>query len=185
MSIIDDAVAAVTPAPSDEDRAEARDRARAACSPGDWLSLILDHHMQLEDSFARTLSEPSAGGRKSALKDLGVLITGHAIAEESVIYPAMDMSGEAHHANHAYKEQETVKKEMAALEQLDPMSQEFTDKLTDVRDAVAHHMVEEEGTWFPELHGASGVDQQMLTKRYSEEFDRYTHAGADRPAISV
>lgn len=184
MSIIDDAIAAVTPAPSNEDRAAARDKARAASSPGDWLSLILDHHIQLEDSFARTLSDSSADSRKSSLKELGILITGHAGAEESVIYPAMDMSGEAHHANHAYDEQVTVKKEMAALEQLDPMSQEFTDKLTQIRDAVAHHMIEEEGTWFPELHEASGVDQQMLTQRYSEEFDRYTKGGGDQPAIA-
>lgn len=185
MSIIDDTVAALTPAPSEEDRAQARDRARSIAQPGDWLSLILDHHVQLEDGFARTLSESSADGRKSAFKQLGILITGHAGAEESVIYPAMDMTRETRHADHAYNEQVTVKKEMAALEQLDPMSADFTEKLEGVRTAVAHHMIEEEGTWFPDLHEASDADQQMLTQRYREEFDRYVGQDSARPALNL
>lgn len=185
MSILDDAVAAITPAPSDEDRAEARDRARSIATPGDWLSLILDHHVQLEDAFARTLSGSSAADRTAAFKQLGVILTGHAGAEESVIYPAMDMSGETRHANHAYDEQVTVKKEMAALEQLDPISPEFVEKLDKVRIAVAAHMVEEEGTWFSDLHEVEGIDQQMLTKRYGEEFDRYVGSGSERPAFNI
>jgi hemerythrin superfamily protein len=184
MSIIDDAVAALTPAPTEEDRMAARDRARSVAQPGDWLSLILDHHVQLEDAFDRTKADASPDGRKAALKQLGGLLTGHAGAEESVIYPAMDMSGETRHADHAYNEQVIVKKQMAALEQLDPMSTEFTEKVEEIRTAVAHHMIEEEGTWFPDLHGASGIDQQMLTKRYSEEFNRYVGGSGDRPATS-
>ena len=184
MSIVDDAVAALTPAPSDEDRAEARERARNASESGDWLSLILDHHVQLEEAFARTLTESSADSRKAAFKQLGIILTGHAGAEESVIYPAMDTTGETRHADHAYKEQVTVKKEMAALEQLDPMSPDFVDKLDKVRTAVAHHMVEEEGTWFPDLREASEVDQQMLTKRYREEYDRYVGGGSEQPAVT-
>ncbi len=185
MSIIDKAVAALTPTPSDEDRADARDRARAAATPGDWLSTILDHHVQLEDAFERAKTESSADSRKAALKQLGIILTGHAIAKESVIYPAMDMSGEGSHADHAYNEQVMVKKEMAALEQLDPMSAEFIEKVESIRSAVAHHMVEEEGTWFPALRREPTVDQQMLTERYSEEFKRYTGSTGEDSAIRL
>ena len=101
-----------------------------------------------------------------------------------MIYPAMDMTRETRHADHAYTEQVTVKKEMAALEQLDPMSPEFVDKLDKVRTAVAHHMIEEEGTWFPDLRGASEVDQQMVTNRYREEFERYVGGGSEQPAVA-
>lgn len=185
MSIVDDAVASLTPAPSQEDRAQARDTARSTSTGSDWLAMVLDHHEQLEDAFARTLGETSADARKAAFKELAIILTGHAGAEESVIYPAMDMSGETRHANHAYDEQVTVKKEMAALEQLDPTSQEFTGKLEEVRTAVAHHMIEEEGTWFPDLIQADGVDQQMLTMRYKEEYDRYTRGASEPAAIGM
>ena len=55
MSILDQAIAAITPPESDEDRAEARARAEAAATPGDWLSLVLDHHRQIEAAFARQM----------------------------------------------------------------------------------------------------------------------------------
>ena len=52
MSVIDKALAAVTPQPNEEKRAEATQKARAAASPGDWLSLALDHHDQIRAAFA-------------------------------------------------------------------------------------------------------------------------------------
>lgn len=174
MSLFSDAVAAVTPAPSDQDRADARDKARAVAAPGGWLSMILDHHIQLEDSFAETKAASDASSRTSAMKQLGVLLTGHAIAEENAIYPAMAMDTSKGDATHAYTEQATVKIEMAKLEMLDPMSDDFLAKLEEIRGAVAAHMVEEEGDWYPELAETSpAADQQIITKNYSEAFNRY------------
>lgn len=174
MSLFDKAIAAVTPPESDADRAEARDRARSVARPGDWLSTILDHHLQLEDAFARTKAAPDASSRKAATKALGVILTGHAIAEESAIYPAIASGGEKVHAELAYNEQVMVKMQMAELEKLDPMSQDFLDKLEHIRGAVAHHMYEEEGTWFPDLvESATPEDQRMIAKNYDEAFGRF------------
>lgn len=47
MSVIDKALAAITPLPNAEKRAEATQKAREAASPGDWLSLALDHPRRL------------------------------------------------------------------------------------------------------------------------------------------
>ena len=52
MSIVDKALAAVTPQPSEEKRAQATAEARAAASPGDWLSMVLDHHDEIRSAFA-------------------------------------------------------------------------------------------------------------------------------------
>ena len=73
-----------------------------------------------------------------------------------------------------YSEQAMVKMQMAALEKLDPMGQEFEDKLQHVKGALQHHMYEEEGNWFLDLREkASAEDQETMTARYLEEFDRY------------
>jgi hypothetical protein len=54
------------------------------------------------------------------------------------------------------------------------MSPDYLDKLEHVRGAVAHHMYEEEGTWFLELKNkAPPADVGNLTQRFREEFDRY------------
>jgi hypothetical protein len=78
-----------------------------------------------------------------------------------------------------YTEQAMVKMQMAALEKLDPMSQDFDDKLEHIRGAVAHHMYEEEGTWFVDLkEQVPAADQDMITQRYTEEWQRYVGADA-------
>lgn len=179
MSVLDKMIAAVTPPESDEARAEARANARAAAEPGDWFSMILDHHLLLEDAFAATKTAGDATSRTAALKKLGVILTGHAGAEETVVYPGLSASDQTGHADMGYTEQAMVKMQMAALEKLDPMSQDFDDKLEHIRGAVAHHMYEEEGTWFLDMKKeAPAADQAMMTKRYTEEWQRYVGADA-------
>jgi hemerythrin superfamily protein len=174
MSVIDKVVAAVTPPESEQARAEARSKARAAAKSGDWLSMILEHHMQIENAFAAIKTAKASGTRRLAEKRLGVLLTGHSNAEESVVYPALALHGEKGHATSGYTEQAAVKIQMAALETLDPMSQDYLDKVEHIRGAVAHHVYEEEGKWFLELNEKlSPTDAAQITKRYQEEFDRY------------
>lgn len=178
MSVLDQVIAAVTPPESEEARQEARVNALSVAEPGGWFAMILDHHVLLENAFAATKVANDAASRAAALKYLGVILTGHAIAEEAVVYPGLGEVGEKGHATIGYNEQVMVKMQMAMLEKLDPMSQDFDDKLEHIRAAVAHHMYQEEGTWFVELsEKAPAADQAMITKRYQEEWSRY--AGAD------
>jgi hemerythrin superfamily protein len=174
MSIVDKVIAAVTPPENQKDRYEARAKATRAAEPGDWLSLILDHHIELEDSIADVEDSATAEDRMVAFKEFAILLTGHSIAEEGVLYPGLSAHGHTAHADVGYSEQAMVKMQMAALEKLDPMSEEFEDKLEHIKGALLHHMYEEEGNWFLDLkEKSSPEDQEMMTARYTEEFDRY------------
>lgn len=174
MSIVDKVIAAVTPPESEEARAEARSKARAAALPGSWLEMVLDHHLGIEAAFAASANATTSAERVAACKQLALKLTGHSIAEETVIYPALALNGEKGHAEMAYVEQSAAKVQMAALEELDPMSQDFLDKLEHIRGAVAHHVYEEEGSRFTDLcEKASAEAQQRLTTRYTEEYTRY------------
>jgi hypothetical protein len=175
MSMFDKIVAAVTPTESAAARREARAKAMNAATPGDWLSTALEHHLRLEGAFAAVDEATDGVTRSAALKQLAILLTGHTIAEEAVLYPALALAGEKGHAGTGYTEQATVKTQMAELESLAPMSQDFLDKLEQIRAAVAHHMYEEEGTWFLEIKEKVPFAQQdRLSQRYLEEFERYT-----------
>ena len=179
MSVLDKVIAAVTPPESDEARKEARAKAHAAARPGDWLSMILTHHEHIEAAFAAVKSATTAVTRVAAQKKLAIILTGHSNAEESVIYPALTAANEKSHATMAYTEQAAAKTQMALLENLAPMSQDYLDKLEHIRGAVAHHVYEEEGTWFPELKVKTpAADQTKLTTRYEEEFKRYVGSDA-------
>jgi len=186
MSILDKVVAAVTPPESNEQRAEARAKARNAAHDGDWLSLVLDHHEQIEAAFAAVKGAKDAGSRINAQRRLGILLTGHSIAEETVIYPALVKAGEQAHSTKAYTEQSAAKVQMGLLEDLDPLSQYYLDKLEHIRGAVAHHVYEEEGNWFLDLQAKlPPADQAKITFRYKEEFSRYTTNGEGADADAV
>jgi hypothetical protein len=174
MSLLDKVVAAVTPPESQEARAQARAKARAAAVSGDWLSIVLEHHVQIESAFAAVKAATDSPSRLFAQEKLALLLTGHSIAEEAVLYPAMVKVNEEGHSTKAYTEQSAAKVQMGLLEDLPPMSQEYLDKLEHLRGAVAHHVYEEEGTWFLDLkRKLSSAEQEKLAQRYQEQFSRY------------
>jgi len=182
MSIVDKVIAAVTPPESEKDRAKARAEATAAAEPGDWLSLVLDHHIEIEDAVEAVEVAATPDERAVAFQELAILLIGHATAEETVLYPGLSANSETGHADMGYTEQAMVKMQMAALERLDPMSEEFEDKLEHVKGALLHHMYEEEGNWFLDLKKkATPAEQDFLTARFAEEFERY--AGSAETAL--
>jgi hypothetical protein len=156
-------------------RAEATELARAAAEPGDWLSLALEHHDQIRSAFLKAAQAPPGGSRIAALKGLAVVLNGHSLAEEIVLYPALAQA-QPKHAGEAYDEQTEAKIEMGKLEQIDPASPAWAEQLEAIRAAVLQHMLEEESTWFLELKAAA-VSQAKLTARFKEEFERYTRTG--------
>jgi hemerythrin superfamily protein len=183
MSILDKLVAAVTPPESDDARREAREKARRAARGGDWLSTILQHHELIESAFAEVRAATDPQQRIAAHRRLALLLTGHSIAEEAVIYPALARADEKGHSTKAYTEQSAAKAQLGLLGNLPPMSQEYLDKLEHIRGAVAHHVYEEEGDWFPGLRQRLGESEQaLLTQRYLEEFNRYMGDDLPEPA---
>ena len=172
MSVIDKALAAITPQPGADKRAEATQRAREAAAPGDWLSLALDHHDEIRAAFAEGRAVRSAGDRRAAMERLAVVLNGHSLAEEIVLYPAMAQNGHKVQAGVAYSEQTTAKMQMAELENIAPSSDAWLDKWGHIEGAVLTHMFEEENGWFLHLK-ARGEHQDRLTARYKQEFQRY------------
>lgn len=178
MSFFDRLAAAITPEASDEDRVRARSEAQALAQEDDWLSRVLEQHQEIETLFIEARMAEPGGDRLMAMKNLAQMLTAHSMAEEVVLYPAIARSGEKGHATMAYEEQSMTKVEMAALEQLDPESDEWLEKLETIRKAVAHHVYEEESDWFPKLHRMiSETDAEMLSMRFDEEF--YRHGDID------
>jgi hypothetical protein len=170
MSLLDKAIAVVTPPESDEARA----KAEAAARPGGWLSQVLDHHRGIEAQFAAVKAAKDPAARRAEQNKLGMLLTAHSIAEEAAIYPGLAAEHQVGHAELAYQEQSAAKMEMGLLERLDPMSEDYADKLEHIRGAVAHHMYSEEGTWFLKLTEDAGADDEaLIARRYIEEYARY------------
>ena len=175
MSVIDKVLGAVTPMPGEEKRAEATQKAREHAGANDWLALVLDHHDLIRDAFEQCKVAANATERTAAMKRLAVVLNGHSLAEEVVLYPALAQAGEKAHAGHAYVEQTTAKMQMAEWENIAPSTPEWKDKLEHIEGAVLTHMFEEESGWFLNLK-EKGEHQSRLTARYAEEYERYVGA---------
>jgi hypothetical protein len=132
--------------------------------------------VQIEECFAAVKSEGSAAGRKKAQKQLALIFTGHSIAEESVIYPAMSANGGQAASDKLDAEQRTAKVNMAAVDELEPMGQAYLDPLEHIRTVVAHHMYEVESECLPKLKDtADTATQPKLSRKYKEESEREVH----------
>ena len=135
---------------------------------------MIDQHEQLERAFAAVRQAPTSDEQRGAQKTLAVLLTGHSIAEETVLYPAMALGDQKGHSTAAYTEQSAAKVQAAALEALEPLSDDYHAKLEHLRAAVSHHMFEEESKWFYELaNSGDSAFQMRLSRRFDEEFQRY------------
>jgi hypothetical protein len=174
MSFLDKIIGSITPPESDEHRLQVRAETRVETTPGDWLSLVLDHHDSIETAFAAVKAASDAADRRKAQRHLAILLTGHSNAEETVLYPEMADSGHKSHASMAYEEQAMTKVQLALLDKIDPMSQDYLDKLEHIRGAVTHHMFQEESDWFLDLKSQVPVERQaLLADRFREEMERY------------
>lgn len=177
MGVLDSVIAAVTPEASDDERTKARAEARALSQGTGWLSMVLDHHETIESCFAAVKGATSETAQRAAQKQLALFLTGHSLAEETVLYPAMALDDQKAHATAAYTEQSAAKVQLAALDDLVPLSEDYADKLEHLRAAVMHHVYEEESKWFPALRDTGdAAKQSQLSRRFREEYERYAGA---------
>jgi hypothetical protein len=68
---------------------------------------------------------------------------------------------------------------LGELEFLDPMSRDYADKVEYIWQATRDHICDEEGKRFLTLrHKTPPPEQEFLTRRFKEEFERYLSGSA-------
>lgn len=178
MSWLDTIGKKLFPLASAEERAEARRKAEAIARDNEWLAMILDAHREFESHIQQALDATDRQDRLDAMRQAFHLNARHSIAEEVSIYPALvdhngSVSGKLH-AGLAYEEQQIAKIEQAKLEMLDPMGEEWRDKMEHLKSATLQHVYSEENTWFPELaENATPEKRKDLSRKYADAFERY------------
>ena len=174
MSLLDKVIAKVTPEPTDEEAAAARQQLRASGSSIAWIGMVCDHHDKVDEAFTAVRGATSPEEQRAAQKRLATLLTGHSLAEEAVLYPAMALHDQTGHSTAAYTQQSAAKVQIAALDELQPLSTDYMDKLHHLQAAVVHHVYEEESKWYPELRDTGdAMFHAKLSQRYNEETARY------------
>lgn len=175
MSFLDRIAAALAPAATDEQRVEARAQLERLAASEPFAQDILAHHRQIEALFmqARQENGPAA---QATVRDLAMLLNAHSMAEEAVIYPEVSEHSSKVHAGMAYEEHAMTKVQLAALQKLQPGTQEWNEKLDHVESAVQQHVYQEESSWLPDVIRFAPADARqkmsMEFRDYMERFDR-------------
>jgi hypothetical protein len=178
MPLIDKVITAVTPPCPPERRIKARSKARDLGRQCEWLALVVQKHEQIEQAIDCIASVADGTGCRQAERELSAMLTGHSIAEEAVLYPAMASVRQKAHSMAAFSEQAHIKVHLAALETLEPMTPPYRAALERLLDAISEHVFDEECSWFPAL--ARTGDAELLARlsmRFIAEYKRYL--GAD------
>lgn len=176
MSFLDRIAAAITPAASDEDRIEARQRLTELAVGEPFAEEILSQHQQIEALFMRAKAEngPQA---QATVRELAILLNGHSMAEEAVVYPEISEHSGKTHAGMAYEEHAMTKVQLAALQKLEPGSREWMEKLEHIEGAVQQHVYQEESSWLPDVITNAPVEtRQRMSTQFRDYLGRFEGA---------
>jgi hemerythrin superfamily protein len=88
--------------------------------------------------------------RKTLFQQIHNNLMAHAQAEEEIFYPAVRnvAFGQGQTIDEAYREHDQVKDLLRQLSSMDPMSEEFDRRFTELKNNVVHHVEEEENEIF-------------------------------------
>lgn len=172
MSFLDRIAAVLAPAASDEQRREARAKLERLAASEPFAEDILAHHRRIEALFAdaRQANGPAA---QTVIAELAMLLNAHSMAEKAVIYPEISEHSSKAHAAMAYEEHAMTKVELAALQRLEPGTQEWREKLGHIESAVQQHVYQEEDSWLPDVIEYAPLEaRQRMSVEFRDHFER-------------
>lgn len=169
MTFLDRIAAVLVPGATAEQRAKARERLAELAVGAAFAADILDQHQQIEALFARTRHQTGPQAQ-STVRQLALRLNAHCAAEEAVIYPAIWAHSSKADAAIAFDDHGITKLHLAALQELEPGSPPWHDKLDKIESAVQQHAYQEEDSWLPALIRFAPVD---LRQRLSLDFREF------------
>jgi len=138
---------------------------------GDWDEILSAEHDQALAVFDKMLAtdETQTFKRKMLLTKLTYGLDKHAHQEEMVVYPALREANEAGDADGLESEHGYIKTYIYELNQMEPSSPNWLEKIREFRDLVSEHAHMEEEQVFPrfkrEMSGEQNDKITMLVNR--------------------
>jgi hemerythrin superfamily protein len=148
----------------------------------DVVDLIMQDHREVERIFEELKSSPEK--RAGLTPVLVTLLTAHSRAEEAEVYPvARDEAGIADDVEHSQEEHLQADRLLARLAEKDPESPDFDQALSELVEAVTHHVEEEESKVLPGMREGLTVERlQELADRFAQS--RKQHLGDSPDSIT-
>ena len=130
-------------------------------NPNPFVSLKEDHR-KVEKIFEEILdtTERAEKTRKQLFAELKTALDMHTKLEETALYPALEAIEKTHDLTlEAVEEHNVAKTLLEELESGDETTEEWTAKMTVLKENIEHHVKEEEGELFPDAEKAMSEDE--------------------------
>jgi hypothetical protein len=124
----------------------------------DAFELLKNDHRKVSTLF-KEIESASTEAKSEGFAKLKAELDLHANMEETIFYPALDNTDEAREITlEAYEEHKVVKELLAELDGA-PVDEEWSAKLTVLKENVEHHVEEEEGELFSKARQALSQEE--------------------------
>jgi len=118
----------------------------------DILDLIRKDHRQIENLFSEIERTGNTQKLYGYFNQLYEEISLHTEVEEKIFYPAIsNYQNTERLVDEAQKEHNEIKQMLEDIESFSPISDEFKQKLSELKQAVKHHIQEEENEVFNQV----------------------------------
>lgn len=137
----------------------------------DALEMLQADHRQVEalfDEYEELAAADDADAKQAVATEICEKLTVHAQLEEEVFYPAARrVLNDQAIVNEAEEEHADAKQLIAQIEEMSSEDDEYDAQVKSLKEAIAHHVEEEEGEMFPKLKEA-GLETAVLGEQMAE-----------------
>jgi len=139
------------------------------------IDMLKQDHRLVEELFAAIEESQDATEREELFIELADALAVHAALEENIFYPACKTEDSEDTLLEALQEHLQAKRLLADLLDMDPMNEVFMAKIKVLKEAIKHHVEEEEEEIMPEARDLLGDDMllalgnEMIVKRVELE----------------
>lgn len=150
---------------------------------------VLEHdHREVEEMFAEleslrgSASEEARKRRKDLADQVTIELVRHSVAEEVLVYPAVEDKVSKEEAEHAREEHAEAEETLARLDKLDADDPGFDDELATLMREIRHHIEDEEERMFADMRRV--LDEDEL-RRLGSRVEAFKKVAPTRPHPNV
>ena len=149
---------------------------RSAIAGGDAIGLLTADHERVSEMFDR-FDEADEGDRMAIARQICQELKIHAQIEEEIFYPAArEAIDEEELVDEAVEEHAEAKELIAQIEASGSRGSDVEELVQQLREAIEHHVEEEESELFPDVRSA-GVDLLGIGTQLSERKQQLMSSG--------
>jgi hypothetical protein len=135
------------------------------------IQLLERQHREVEALFAQHDEAEDQDEKQEAFEKLADALAAHAKIEEEIFYPSMLTDATEDELREAVEEHLAAKRMMADLLEMTPDDPQWEAKVSVLREAIEHHVEEEEDELFEMLEDVSDAEMRTLGAKMKKMYD--------------